>query len=199
MTEEYLLLNGLKIDPVIFTQGFVPGCDVNICTGECCDWGVYVDLNFRNIIMHHSDEITNVMDDGQIKEPDKWFEKEINKDSDFPAGYSVSTSIYITSGGKEQCVFKDKNNFCSIQNAATKAGMHKWEIKPKYCILYPLTIEKEILTYDKIHSRRLNYCGVHKKENFTQSVFEAMQEELIFVLGKDGYDFLKDHYEKKYK
>lgn len=197
--KNYLEYNGLKIDPIIFTQGFVPGCDVIKCFGQCCDWGVYMDFNFKDVILQHKEDIIAVMDDDQIKEPEKWFEKEIQKDTDFPSGYSIGTEVYTDSRGKEGCVFKDKNNFCSIQNAAIKKGMHKWSIKPKYCIMYPLTIVNGILTYDDSHSKRLNYCGMHKKENFTQTVFEAMQEEIIFVLGKDGYDFLKEHFERHYK
>ena len=200
MTEKnYLEYNGLKIDPLIFTQGFVPSCDVGICAGECCDWGVYMDLNFKDVILHHKDDIIDIMDEDQIKDPDKWFDNEIEKDADFPTGLSVGTDVYINSKGNEQCVFKDNNNFCSLQNAAIKKSMHKWGIKPKYCIMYPLTIVNGILTYDDTHSKRLSYCGIHKKENFTHSVFEAMQEELIFVLGKDGYDFLKEHFENNYK
>ena len=30
---EYLEFKGMKIDPVIFTQGFVPGCNLSICGG----------------------------------------------------------------------------------------------------------------------------------------------------------------------
>lgn len=200
MTEKnYIEYNGLRIDPVIFTQGFVPGCDVVKCFGQCCDWGVYMDVNFRDVIMQHKDDIVEVMDEEQIKDHEKWFEVEIERDPDFPSGYSIGTEVYTDAKGKESCVFKDKNNFCTIQNAAIKKGMHKWSIKPKYCIMYPLTIVDGILTYDDTHSGRLNYCGIHKKENFTQTVFEAMQEELIFILGKEGYDFLKEHFEKYYK
>lgn len=200
MTEKkYLEYNGLKIDPIIFTQGFVPGCDISICAGECCDWGVYMDLKFKDVIMYHKDDIIDVMDDGQIIDTNQWFENEIEKDADFPTGFSIGTGVYVTSENKEQCVFKDKNNFCSIQNAAIKKGMHRWGIKPKYCIMYPLTIINGILTYDDTHSKRLSYCGIHKKENFTQTVFEAMREELIFVLGKEGYDFLNEHFENNYK
>jgi hypothetical protein len=197
--KEYIEYNGFKIDTLIFTQGFVPGCDVIKCFGQCCDWGVYMDLKFKDVILQHRNDITAVMDEEQIKNPEKWFEDEIEKDTDFPSGYSIGTETYTDSGGKTGCIFKDKNNYCSIQNAAIKKGMHKWSLKPKYCIMYPLTVVDGVLTYDDTHSKRLNYCGIHKKENFTQTVFEAMQEEIIFIFGKDCYDFLKKHFENNYK
>jgi len=196
---DILEYNGLKIEPVIFTQGFVPGCDINICSGQCCNWGVYMDVNFRDVIMMHKDDIISIMDDLQIKDTAKWFENETEDDDDFPSGIAIGTELYKNAEGTEQCVFKDKNGFCTLQNAAVKKGMHKWAIKPKYCIMYPLTVIDGTLTYDDDHSRKLDYCGIHKKENFTQSVFEAMQEELIFVLGKEGYDFLKKYYIENFK
>ncbi len=197
--KEYIEYNGLKIDTLIFKQGFVPKCDVVKCFGQCCDWGVYMDLKFKDVILQHKDDIIAVMDEDQIKDTDEWFEKETEEDKDFPSGYSTGTETYTDKNGKSACIFKDKNDFCSIQNAAIKKGMHKWSIKPKYCIMYPLTIVDGILTYDDSHSMKLNYCGIHKKENFTQTVFEAMQEEIIFILGKDGYDFLKFYFENNYK
>ncbi len=199
MKEYPLEYNNIKIDPIIFTQGFVPGCNVRICHGQCCDWGVYMDKNFKNIILKFEKEIIDVMDEFQIKDSSKWFEKEIVPDTDFPSGYAVGTEVYKTPSGKLQCVFKDKRNFCSIQVAAIKNNMHKWAIKPKYCIMYPLTIIDNVLTYDDEHSEKLDYCGIHKKENFTQSVFEAMSEEIRFILREDGFNYVNDYYEKHYK
>ena len=199
MKEYPLEYNGLLIDPVIFTQGFVPGCNVNICSGECCDWGVYMDAEFKNMIMKFESEIINVMDDAQHKNSDKWFEKEVLNDSDFPSGLAIGTEIYKNNHGKYQCVFKDKKNFCSIQVAAVKHNMHKWSIKPTYCIMYPLTIVDGILTYDLEHSKKLSYCGLKHHSNFTQTVFEAMSEEIRYVLGDDGYNFLNEYFLKHYK
>lgn len=196
---EFIVYNELKIDPVIFTQGFVPGCNVGICDGQCCDWGVYMDKEFQSVIMKYENEIKEVMDEFQFKDSQKWFEKELEEDSDFPSGYAVGTEMYINSRGTTQCVFKDKNNFCSLQVMALKKQKHKWEIKPMYCILYPLTIVGNVLTYDNHHSKRLDYCGMHHPENFTQSVFEAMSEEIKYVIGQDAFDFMNDYFMKNFK
>lgn len=205
MTEKKDLLefNGMKIDPLIFTQGFVPGCNVEICSGQCCNWGVYLDRDFQPVIMQHEYEIINVMDEFQPKDSDKWFEKELEEDTDFPSGFAVGTELYVNSKGTTQCVFKDKNSYCSLQVLAVKNGAHKWEIKPKYCIMYPLTIIDNVLTFDDEHSARLDYCGIGHEENFTQSIFEAMKEEVKFILGEETFNFLdkhfKENYQKKYQ
>jgi hypothetical protein len=198
--KEYPLeINGLKIDPVIFTQGFVPHCDIPICSGQCCDWGVYMDSEFKDVIMKHEQDVIDAMDAGQIKDSAKWFEKEPEEDHDFPSGKAIGTEVYKTKSGHEQCVFKGTNNYCSLQIAAEKKGYHKWEIKPKYCIMYPITIIDNVLTYDDSHAEKLDYCGINKTENFVHSVFEAMKEEIIYILGEEGYNYLNEYFHKHYK
>ena len=194
-----LEFKGMKIDPIIFTQGFVPGCDISICHGQCCDRGVLMDKEYKNIIMMFKEKIKEVMTEEQIKDESLWFDDNIEPDKDFPSGFSIGTEVYTDSKGNTQCIFKDKNDFCSIQVMSTKYNMHKWSIKPKYCIFYPLTIVDNILTYDTEHSVDLNYCGVNHPENFSQPVFEAMREEIIFVLGDECYNFLHEYYMKNYK
>ena len=162
----YLEFGGLKIDPVIFTQGFVPGCDMSICSGQCCNWGVYMDRDFQPEIMKYENQIKEVMDEFQLRDTSKWFETEPEEDHDFPSGYAIGTELYINPEGTTQCVFKDKNSYCTLQVMAMKNGLHKWTIKPKYCIMYPITIIDEVLTVDNDHSEKLDYCGIHHEENY---------------------------------
>lgn len=190
-------IKNLKIDEIIFTQGFVPYCNINICKGECCDLGVYLDVNFVEKILNHYNDIINVMHDAQIKDTKLWFENEIVDDPDFPSGQAIGTSLYITPDGKEQCVFKDLNNFCSLQIAAESIGIHKWDLKPTFCILYPLTIVNSVLTYDNEHSSTLSYCGYTKTENFTQTVYDAMKKEIAYIFGEDAINFLNQYLENK--
>lgn len=197
--KDFIEFNGMKIDPVIFTQGFVPGCNIGICGGQCCNWGVYMDRDFQPIIMNFENQIKEVMDEFQPKDSNVWFEKELEEDSDFPSGYAIGTELFISSTGTTQCVFKDKKGYCSLQVMAVEKGMHKWEIKPKYCIMYPLSIIDNVLTVDNDHSERLDYCGVQHKENYTQTIFDAMTEEIKYIIGEEGYDFLNKHYIKNYK
>ncbi|MCB0727663.1 MAG: DUF3109 family protein [Ignavibacteriae bacterium] len=204
MTEEtnvnnYIEYKDLKIDPIIFTQGFVAGCDMNICSGQCCNWGVYLDRDFQPEIMKYEDKIKDVMDEYQIKDTSQWFETEPEEDSDFPSGFAIGTELYDNSQRVTQCVFKDKRGYCSLQVMAVENDLPKWTIKPKYCVMYPLTIIDNVLTYDDDHSQRLDYCGQSHEENFTQTVFEAMTEEIKYIMGNDGYDFLNEHFKKNYQ
>jgi hypothetical protein len=188
----------LEIDPAIFTQGFVAGCEIKICHGECCHSGVYLDLDFKKNILQYKDIIKEAMGEGQIKDENFWFDDEEIEDHDFPSGIATGTNLYTDINGKEKCVFNDKNGFCSLQSAAMKNGMHKWEIKPAYCIMYPLATIDGVLTYDDSHSADLPYCGKDREENFTQTVFDATHEEVRHIFGNEFFDFLYEHYKKYY-
>ena len=195
--------NGNKVNTLLFDQGFVPGCDMTICFGQCCHAGVYMDKPFKEVILKHKDMIIDVMNDDQITDPERWFDEEELEDKDFESGYSVGTNIYIDAKGKEKCVFNDQNQYCSLQVAAVKNGMHKWDIKPTHCILYPVTKVEGIITYDDEHSLDLDYCGMTKEENFVQSAFNATHEEIKYVFGEELFnqmnEYSKANYSEKYQ
>lgn len=173
------VIKGLKIDPLIFTFPFVDGCNVGLCSGECCWYGVYVDLQEMEFILQNKEIIKNFMDETQTKDETKWFE-DIEEDSDFQSGYCAGTQIY-----NHKCVFLDKNGYCSLQKAAMERGEFMWKYKPIYCVIFPLTIYNGTLTVDDEHIARLHYCS--KARHQISTVFQATTKELIFLLGEDGY------------
>ncbi|MEJ5350049.1 MAG: DUF3109 family protein [Melioribacteraceae bacterium] len=178
-------INGLYIDPLIFTHKFVKGCDVCICSGECCYYGVYTDKKEYERILEIKDIIIAEMDDSQCKDSDKWFE-EPEQDSDFESGIAIGTQVY---NGK--CVFLDKQGFCTLQKIALKNGDYKWKYKPLYCILFPLVIYEGVLTIDDDHLGRMHYCN--KIQNQVSTVFDACRNELIHLLGEKGYEELLEY------
>ncbi|KAF0151451.1 MAG: hypothetical protein FD143_1930 [Ignavibacteria bacterium] len=177
------MINGLYIDPLIFTQKFVKACDVCICSGECCYYGVYTDKSEHELIMSIKDRIVQSMDDSQTKETVKWFE-EPEPDDDFPSGVAVGTELH---NGK--CVFLDRQGFCTLQKVAMEDGEFKWKYKPLYCILFPLVIFEGVLTVDDDHLSRMHYCS--KVENQNSTVFECCKNELKHVLGEEGFKELE--------
>lgn len=195
---EFNEFNGVKIDESIFSQGFVAGCDMKLCFGQCCSSGVIMDRDFKDVIMPYENDIIESMTADQPKDSEGWFDNNIEVDKDFESGYSIGTNTYIDRNGVEKCVFNDENHYCTLQVVAMKKGMHKWAIKPTHCILYPVTIVDNTLMYDDVHSLDMDYCGKHKTENFTQTVFDGVQEELRYVLGEDFFNFLNEIYKKNY-
>jgi hypothetical protein len=196
--KKYIEFKGQKIDTAIFEQGFVAGCDLNICHGQCCHAGVYMDREFKKVILDHKDMVIAVMDEHQVKDTEEWFDEEEVEDGDFPSGYAIGSAVYKDKKGNEKCVFNDERNFCSLQVAAVSNGMHKWAIKPIYCIMYPVTVSEGIFTYDDDHSEDLRYCGKSKTENFTQSAFDGTHEEIKYVMGEEFFLFLYEYYKTNY-
>lgn len=178
-------INGMYIDPAIFTQPFVKSCDVCTCSGECCYYGVYTDKSEHEIIMSAKDKVISHMDDSQNKDPEEWFEAP-EEDIDFESGIAVGTEVY---NGK--CVFLDKQGFCTLQKMAMDEGEYKWKYKPLYCILFPLVIFEGALTFDDEHLERMHYCN--KSENQVSTIFECTKNELRHLLGEDGFQELLNY------
>jgi len=182
-------INGLWIDPLIFTHKFVKTCDVCICSGECCYYGVYTDYAEYKTIMKMKSRIIKAMDDSQTKDVKKWFE-EPEEDPDFDSGWAVGTEIH---NGK--CVFLDRQGFCTLQKIAMDEGVDRWKYKPLYCILFPLVIYEGALTVDDDHLNRLHYCN--KPENQNSTIYDCCKNEIKHLLGEEGFIEL-EKYRKSY-
>ncbi|MDP4192252.1 MAG: DUF3109 family protein [Bacteroidota bacterium] len=187
--QQMKVIKGLKIDPIVFTQKFVKGCDICLCSGECCYYGVYAESTEFEMLMAMKDRIIRSMDDSQTTDAEQWFE-EPTEDSDFASGIAVGTEVY---NGK--CVFLDKQGFCTLQKIAMEDGENKWKYKPLYCILFPLVISDGVLSVDDEHLGRMHFCN--RAENQTSTVFDVCKEEIKHVLGEDGFAELED-YRKEY-
>ena len=176
-------INGLYIDPKIFTFSF--GCN---CSGECCHYGVYTDLKEHDTILKIKDKLLPLFDETQNKELDKWFEPP-EEDEDFESDVAVGTEVI---NGK--CTFLDKEGLCTLQKLANIEGVHKWTYKPMYCILFPLTIYEGALTIDDEHIKRLKSCNPNLAVD--TSIFDACREELIYFMGEDNFNELEKYKEK---
>jgi Fe-S-cluster containining protein len=173
-------INGILIDPKIFTYKFI--CN---CPGGCCYYGVYTDYKEYKTILSVQDKIKVIMDETQSKNVDEWFEPE-EKDDDFESGIAVGTEVI---NGK--CTFLDKDGLCTLQKLAILEGGYKWKYKPLYCILFPLTTYEGVLTIDTDHIDRLPYCNVDPDTQLT--LFEACGEELRHFFGEEGFEELKNY------
>jgi len=176
-------INGVLIDPQIFTYKFI--CN---CPGECCHYGVYTDHKEYLTILSIQDEIKKAMDDTQSRDVRKWFEPE-EIDEDFESGIAVGTEVI-----NDKCTFLDKDGLCTLQKIAMQKGEYKWKYKPLYCILFPLTTYEGVLTIDTDHIDRLPYCNIDPNTRLT--MFEACEEELKHFFGDKGFEELKNYREE---
>lgn len=177
-------INGVFIDPLIFTFKF--SCN---CSGECCNYGVYTDLKEHQMILGIKDKIIPLLDETQSKDIEDWFE-EPEEDEDFESGIAVGTELV-----NDKCAFLDKNGLCTLQKLALMEGEYKWKYKPIYCVLFPLTIFEGALTIDDEHIDRLKTCNVNPVAE--TSIYEACKEELLHFFGKENFTEL-ERYKNEY-
>lgn len=181
MSDNFMkVIKGYKIDPLIFTFKFA--CQ---CNGECCHYGVYTDFDEFTNIIKTKDEIIPCLDSTQSKNISKWFEKP-EEDDDFDSGVAVGTEII-----NKKCSFLDREGYCTLQKLSLQNGEHKWKRKPLYCILFPVTIFEGAITVDHEHIDRLKHCNKFPINNST--IVEYCKEELIHILGEDGYAELLEY------
>jgi len=188
--EKNYQINGLKIDPQLFTFKF--GCR---CNGECCYYGVYTDKFEHEKILTLKDKLIPLMDETQSKDTSTWFE-EPQEDDDFDSGIAVGTEVI---NGK--CAFLDKNGLCVIQSLAINEGKHPWDYKPLYCYLFPITIYEKTLTLDDDHINRLKVCNRANEDGTI--IIDFCKTELTRFLGEEGYakllEFREDYLKEEVK
>ena len=174
-----IVLSGRKIDTALLEHGFAPECSMQNCVGHCCSSGVMADVKERDRILGFRESIKPLMDETQTTDESMWFEATEEEDLDFPSGRSVATNVH-----NEKCVFLNSQGRCTVQLAEEVVGLPRFSLKPFFCVLYPITIDKGVVTYDDYMERRV--C-CHMSKQYTQSVIKVCKDELIHLLGDDGY------------
>jgi len=179
--------NNLTISDDLFTKGYPAGKGPCSCNSTCCAGGVYADVREREIILQHKETIKKYLDETQIADELQWFEGREFDDPDFASGRCVGTREH-----NDKCVFLDKTGRCSLQVAAAQEGMHKWAIKPLFCILYPIEISNHVVGFDDMLQDDESCCTVNS--TFDVPVFEACKEELVHLLGTEGFVHMQERY-----
>ena len=171
----------------LFAKGFPDGGGPCACSSACCEGGVFVDVKEREAIIAHRELIARHMDDTQSTDPGRWFEAAVAEDPDFPSGQCVGTQVV-----NDKCAFLDGAGRCSLQRAAVAAGMHKWAIKPLFCILYPIEISNNTVSFDGMLQDEYSCCSIGPA--FAVPLFQACREELVHLVGEEGFTAMEEHY-----
>lgn len=189
--DDFLRIGAYLVSPELFTRGFPAGVGPWSCTGECCARGAYVDLRERDAILAHEATITPHLDATQTADASRWFEPETVVDHDFPSGTCAGTAV---EGGK--CRLQDEQGRCSIQAAAIARLRPKWEHKPLYCVLYPLTVIEGVLRWHEPAHERPPCCTA--SATFAVPLFEACRAEVVHLLGEAGFAAMQAHFATSY-
>lgn len=189
-TGKLLKVGQYEISDSLFERGFREGSGPCSCASTCCAGGVYADVKERETILAHQELIKKYMDETQTRDEALWFEGHEFEDNDFASGTCVGTREI-----NDKCAFLDGRGRCSLQVAAAEEGMHKWALKPLFCILYPIEITDHVIGFDDMLQDRQACCSV--QPGFEVPVFEACKEELIHLMGEAGFHMMESHYAKR--
>jgi Fe-S-cluster containining protein len=175
------------IAPELFATGYAEGDSPCACDATCCETGAYVDLAERDRLLAHAELIKAHMDSTQTQDERAWFEAEEKVDPDYASGRCIGTAMV---NGK--CAFLDQRGWCTTQVAASAAGMHKWALKPLYCVLFPIEIVGGVVRFDRRMQGRRACCSVQPK--FEVPLFVACRDELVHLIGDGGFAELEHEY-----
>jgi Fe-S-cluster containining protein len=181
-------VKGYTMDPQLFTRGFAEGHGPCRCNSVCCEGGVYADVLERDRILAHKEMVKKYMDETQTQDDRRWFEPEPLPDGDFLSGQCVGTELH-----GDKCVFLDGQGRCSLQVGAVGEGLDRWAIKPMYCVLFPIEITGKTVSFDDMLQGEQACCSVDTR--FDTPVFRACRDELVFLVGEDGYAAMEAHYD----
>ncbi len=182
-----LTIKGYRFSHELFEKGFPVSGGPCKCSSVCCSDGVYADVTDRERIFSHKEIIKKYMDNTQLRDEARWFETREIVDADFPSGRCVGTEAY---GGK--CVFLDGSGRCTLQVAAAAEGMHKWALKPFFCVLYPIEVTNGLVSFDDMLQGEQSCCSIGHE--FEMALFEGCKDELIYLIGPEGFKEMEDHY-----
>lgn len=184
-------ISKLQVDPKIFTQRFSLDCSMCNCDGTCCAEGVFLDVKEKEMILAHADIIKKYLEPKQEKDITKWFDNEIQNDSDFPSGKCDSTAV-----NGNGCVFLCSKGLCALQKTAIAEGMDKFTLKPFYCVAFPISIEEHMMTiYEPEFINRQQCCSAFFNGQLT--MLDVCHEEFEYILGINGFDEFKELFNKE--
>ena len=178
-------INGYNIDPKFFELGFQQDCSPFGCKGKGCSDGVYLSLDDKDKILHHTEMIKKYMDSTQSLDEKLWFENQNESDTDFDDGVCDSTQVH-----NNKCTFLNRDGHCVLQVAAVNENMDKWAIKPFFCVAFPIVVSEKLLTYDDMLDDIEPCCTA--KIDYPDNFIDACKEEFLYILGADGFKELSE-------
>jgi hypothetical protein len=146
---------------------------------------VYLSLDDKEKILQHKEMVKKYMDSTQTLDENLWFENQNESDADFADGVCDSTQVH-----NNKCTFLNANGHCVLQVAAVNENMDKWDIKPFFCVAFPIVVSEKLLTYDDM-LEDIEPCCTAKKE-YPDNFIDACKEEFLYILGADGFKELSE-------
>jgi len=199
---ETVSIAGYKIDRQLLMKVPYRNDCAKMCSGKCCQGGVTISAEEMNGIYAHMEDVKKVMRPFE-KELKSWFkfENEAFFDEDRPGLRGVYGATRVDKhpnvtdadfvsviaeeedrGKHQACIFLTLDRRCALQVYSEQAGRHKWQWKPFYCWLFPLTAEEGTITVDE---RSIGMCFMPSDQ--AVPFHSLVKQELTHLIGEEGY------------
>lgn len=182
-----------KVDARLLERREVRRCTLAECLAWCCTGGVWIDVGEASRITQHADLIKPFLPEDRRDEY-LWFDGVVEADEEYPTGWGMGTRVVPdpTHPAGQTCVFlRPQDRRCAIQAASIAQGRHKWELKPFYCWLHPLTTNGDWVGLDDDNEIYLEGGSCQRDcPGVLTPLYRLFEEELRRVLGDQGFEEL---------
>ncbi len=162
------------IDPLIFQAKFPEACRPEQCRSRCCRFGVWTDTGEMKLILSNRELFLPYVRP-EAADPSTWF-GDTEADRDCPSGLAVETRVV-----GDACAFFHPGHGCALQKGAIEAGLHEWQFKPRFCVMFPLVLSGGTLTVDE----EMKSLWCMKEKNRTHPIVESVRKEVQFLFGNE--------------
>ncbi len=178
-------IGSFRLSPEFFQKTRLVNRCINECVRECCNEGVWLSLYDARRIMAHADEIQ------------PYLIKPLNlKQWDLSAPACIETPLIDEGTSHQQCWFLTRERRCAIHSMALDKGIPLQDIKPYFCLMFPLTlIDIDInVTEIAVDPKAYKTCLVPSETEAW--LYEQFEPELRRILGDVGYAELQRMFPK---
>ena len=185
-----MIINGFKIHPELLQQVYAERCVLHECLGACCVGGAWLDGEQLRIIVPQVEAIQANLPE-ERRDPNTWFSAP-SADEDSPGGAVIGTNVVDDPchPGETCCVFLRPDRLCALQVTSQQLGLEYPGLKPVFCALYPLQIRQGEIVID--HETEQNFGSVTCQRACAtrQPLYRMFKDELVLLLGADGFEEL---------
>lgn len=121
-------------------------------------------------------------------DPNGWFSAPA-ADEQSPNGLVIGTNVIDDPlrPGQTCCVFLRPDRLCALQVTSHQLGLEYPGLKPLFCALYPLQVREAEIVVDHETTQNFGSATCQRVCATRQPLYRVFKEEMILILGEDGY------------
>jgi hypothetical protein len=182
-----MIINGFRIHPELLEDVHTERCVLHECLGACCTGGAWLDLEQLKLIVPHVEAIKANLPE-ERRDPNAWFSAPAMTE-DAPGGAVIGTNVIDDARrpGETCCIFLRPDRLCALQVTSQQLELEYPGLKPPFCALYPLQVREDEIVIDHNTAQNFGGAACQRACAMRQPLYRVFKEEMILVLGEEGY------------